>query len=101
MSCSATRTSIRTFLPSALSSHLDLIGFAHQSFDDLFYSLFHRFVEFVELIEFIENKPLNELKELNKLFRNCCFSRIVLDQALDRIGRLSADADPVIDTVVI
>lgn len=81
--------------------HLNLLGFADQRFDDLFYSLFHKFVEFVELIEFIENKRLNELKELNKLFRNCCFSRIVLDQALDRLGRLCSDADPVIDAIVI
>lgn len=80
---------------------LDGVGLTDQRSDDLFYSFFHKFVEFVESIELVENKRLNELKELNKLFRYSNFSRIILDQAFDRFSRLSANADPVIDTVVI
>jgi hypothetical protein len=81
--------------------HLNRIGLADERLDDPFYSFFHRIVEFGELIEFIENKRLNKLKELNKLFSNCYFRRVILDQALDRLGRLSTDTDPVLDAFMI
>ncbi len=81
-------------------SNFNGIGLANERFYDLFNGLFHEFVEFVELIELIENKRLNEPFQLNKLFHNCCFSRIILDQALYRFGGLSTNTDPILDAIV-
>lgn len=81
-------------------THLDRVGLADERFNDFLYSFFHRFVEFVGSIEFIENKRLNKLKELNKLLSNYV-RRVVFDQALDRLGRLSSNADPVLNTFMI